>query len=275
MKHFFSVSLHVALVFGSLFFGGCAVYVPMQCAAPDIRQKGEAEVALSWSLTNRYELGATYSPANHLLVRAATSAKISPPDFADTTATYAQNNQYELAIGTYWPLGARGVAGGLVGFGQAHAEAQYVEDGNTFLRFGNRSLFQHRFDAIYAKYSGEAYIIGSAGNYVNLGLAYRFVHLRLTDVTDRGIIVNSAPIARSEPMLFVRILPGGLQRGLQLQVACGVSIPHHYDSRAATNQPDPARQFKLPRTYLSLGLSLYPHVFWRRKQTIQAGAKVR
>ena len=143
------------LIWGLL--SGCAVYVPMQGAAPEIRGQGELEVAGSWSLTKRMEVGATYSPLPHLLVRAATSARPDAHAPGDSSS-YAQNNQYELDLGTYWPLGPHWLAGGLVGFGQAHAEAHYEDDGHTLLHFSAFPRYYHQFDAIYAKYSGEAYL---------------------------------------------------------------------------------------------------------------------
>ena len=70
---------------GAVLLSGCSVYVPMQGAAPEIRGKGELEAIGSWSLTNRFELGATCSPLPRLLVRAAASSKSSRPAATDTT----------------------------------------------------------------------------------------------------------------------------------------------------------------------------------------------
>ncbi|MVN78572.1 hypothetical protein GO988_19750 [Hymenobacter sp. HMF4947] len=240
---------------------GCAVYVPMQAAAPEIRGKGELEVAGSWSLTNRLEVGATYSPLNHLLVRASTSTKLA--GHISDSSSYAQNNQYELAVGTYWPLGPHWVVGGLVGFGQAHSQARYKNDGSSVLLLGE--VTDHVFDAIYGKYSGEAYATWQPTPAVSLGLTYRLVQLRLTDVTDLGVPVHSAPILRYEPMLYFRLRPQAGNGLVQFQAAVGVSSTFGYDDRLASDRADPTRQFKVGRGYTSVGVAIYPHLLWRKK----------
>ncbi len=244
-----------------LLLSSCSVYVPMQGAAPEIRGKGELEAIGSWSLTNRFELGATYSPLPHLLVRAAASTKSSRPAPTDTT-THAWNSQYELGLGTYWPLGPHWLIGGLASFGQAHALARYQEDGATFIHFS--PLIQHQFDATYHKYAAEAYLTWQPSPQVSAGFAYRLVQLHLTDVTDLGQPVPATSISRYEPMLFFRVRPGASEL-FQLQVACGVSGTFGYDERSAADRADPARQFKLSRGYTSLGFAIYPHVLWRKK----------
>jgi hypothetical protein len=249
---------------GTLLLNGCSVYVPMQGAAPDIRGKGELEVAGSWSLTNRLEAGATYSPARHVLVRAATSLKPALRA-TDGTGKYAQVNQYQLAAGTYWPLGRRGLVGGLVAFGQTHAKARYVnddEDGYTIYPQAPTNFVQHQFDAIYSKYSGEAYGSWQLSPRLSLGLSYRVVQVRLTDVTDAGVPVRASPILRYESMLFCRLRPLGQAGAVQVQAASGWSSVF---GSITGDGFDPARQFRLNRSYLSLGLAFYPHVLWQKK----------
>lgn len=250
---------------GSLLLGlsSCAVYTPMQGAAPEIRDKGELEITGSWALTNRVDFGATYSPVRHLLVRAAASLKGGGYAANSDSASYAQNNQYELALGTYWPLGPRWVVGGLAGFGQAHARARYVDDGATLFSF--REPIQHQLDAVYSKYSGEVYATCQPSPLVSFGLAYRVVQLRLTDATDLGVPVVAGPILRQEPMLFFRMRPEFAQRSLQFQVALGASTTFGYNPRTAQDETDPARQFKLGRSYTSLGIALYPQLLWQKK----------
>lgn len=249
---------------GALLLGGCSVYTPMLGAAPDIKAKGELEATAAWSLTNRFDVGATYSPVRHLLVRAAASTKGADHSAApDDSSSYGQVNQYELAVGTYWPLGQHWLVGGLAGFGQAHAEARYTDDGTVRL-FSFVDPTRHQFDASYRKYSGEAYATYQPNLTLSLGLAYRVVQVRLTDVTDLGVPVQSAPILRSEPMFFVRVRPGRSEQW-QLQAAVGTSTTFGYDERTAADRADPARQFKLSRGYLSVGAAFYPHVLWQKK----------
>lgn len=61
------------LVFVLLSWGlsGCSVYMPLQPAAPVIREKGEAEVVGGAYLSGRLEASASYSPVKHVVVRAA------------------------------------------------------------------------------------------------------------------------------------------------------------------------------------------------------------
>jgi len=244
----------IALLLGT---SGCSVYVPMQGAAPEIRAKGEVELTGSWSLTNRVDFGATYSPVPHLLVRAATSLKGGGYSGSDS-ASYTQSNQYELAAGTYWPLGEHWLVGGLASFGQAHAKARYSNDGATLFSF--RKPIRHQLDAVYHKYSGEAYAIFQPSPVVSFGLAYRVVQLRPTDVTDLGVPVSIAPILRQEPMLFFRARPDFAQRSLQFQWVLGASTTFGYNPRTANDEANPARQFKLGRSYMSVGVAFYPHL---------------
>ena len=242
---------------------GCSVYVPMQGAAPEIRAKGEAEITGSWALSDRVDFGATYSPVSHVLVRAAASFKGSRPGPGQDSASYARNNQYELAVGTYWPLGTHWLVGGLAGFGRAQAQARYIDDGATLLTF--REPIRHQLDGAYSKYSGEAYALYQPSPLVSLGLAYRVVQLRLSDMTDLGVPVSSAPILRQEPMLVFRLRPDFAQRSLQFQFALGASSTFGYNARTANDENDPARQFKIGRSYTSVGVAFYPHLLGQKK----------
>lgn len=259
MAHYYAKTWVSALLLGA---SSCSVYVPMQGAAPEIRARGELEATGSWFLTNRVDFGVTYSPVSHLLVRAAASFKGSVPPQPDST-NYAKNNQYELAVGTYWPLGAHWLVGGLAGFGRAHAEARYIDDGATLFTF--RTPIRHQLEAVYSKYSGEAYATCQPSPLVSFGLAYRVVQLRLTDVTDLGVPVAAAPILRQEPMLFLRLRPDFAQRSLQFQLALGASTTFGYNSAQEDDRTDPTRQFRLGRSYASVGVAFYPHLLGQKK----------
>jgi hypothetical protein len=259
------VHRYAVLGLGALLLGGCSVYAPMLGAAPEIRAKGELEATAAWSLTNRFDVGATYSPVRHLLVRAAASTKGGGRTAApNDSSSYSQVNQYELAVGTYWPLGEHWLVGGLAGFGQTHAEARYTDDGTVRI-FSFRDPAPHLFDAHYRKYSGEAYVTYQPTPALSLGLSYRVVQVRLTDVTDFGVPVRAAPVLRGEPMFFLRVRPS-LSELFQLQMAVGGSSTFGYNELTAADRTDPARQFKLGRGYLSVGVAFYPHMLWRKKQ---------
>jgi hypothetical protein len=233
-------------------------------AAPEIRAKDELEATAAWSLTNRLDVGATYSPMRHLLVRAAASTK-GPLSASDSTRKYAQVNQYALAVGTYWPLGQRVLVGGLAAFGQTHAQARYVnddEDGYAMDPQLPTNFVQHQFDAVYNKYSAETFGRWQATPVLSLGLSYRVVQVRLTDVTDMGVPVRAAPILRYESMLFCRLRPAGKVGAMQLQGAIGWSSVF---GAITGDDFDPARQFRLNRSHVSVGVAFYPHVLWRKK----------
>jgi len=254
---------YALLGLSALLLSGCSVYTPMLGAAPEIRDKGELEVTAGWSLTNRLDVGATYSPVRHLLVRAAASTKGGGrPATPNDSSSYGQVNQYELAVGTYWPLGEHWLVGGLAAFGHAHAQARYTDDGTARL-FSFRDAAPHLFDASYRKYSGEAYVTYQPTPVLSLGLAYRVVQVRLTDATDFGVPVQAAPILRSEPMFFLRVRPGHSELW-QLQAAMGTSTTFGYNELTADDRADPARQFKLGRSYVSVGVAFYPHVLWQK-----------
>lgn len=258
--------LRAGLVVDALvLLSSCTAYVPMLGAAPEIRAKGELEATGSWSLTNRVDFAATYSPAPHLLLRAATSLKGSGTSGAGNR-TFVQNNQYELAVGTYRPLGPQWLVGGLAGLGQAHTQARYNDEGGFDFEVINPTPFvPHQFDVIYAKYSAEGYLTWQPDPWFSMGLSCRLVQLRLTDATDQGVPFRPGPIWRAEPMFYVRLRPDYGQELFQFQVALGTSTTLGYNEQTATDELDPARQFKLGRTYVSLGVSIFPHLLWQRK----------
>lgn len=266
MNLFYVLLLRVGSVAGLLAgLSSCTAYVPMLGAAPEVRHQGELEVNGSWSLTNRVDFAATYSPAPHVLLHAATSLKGGGRSGSDNS-TFVQNNQYELAVGTYWPLGQQWLVGGLAGLGQAHAQARYDNDGGiNFEVIGSTQSIPHQLDVIYAKYSAQGYLTWRPDPALSLGLAYRLVQLRLTDATDLGVPFRPGPIWRGEPMLYVRARPGYDQGLLQFQLALGASTTLGYNEQTAGDRLDPSRQFKLARSYVSLGISIFPHLLWRRE----------
>ena len=259
MKQLFT--LIVALLATGL--SGCVVYVPMQAAAPEIRHRGELEATAAWSLTNRLDAAATYAPLPHVLLRAAVSLKGQGNDPADTT-TRVRNHQYELSVGTYWPLGPHWLVGGLAGYGQAHALANYERDGQLQLIYFGARPQPHHFDAHYSHYAGEVYATWQPTPASSLGVAWRMVQVRLGSVTDRGVPVQASPFWRAEPMLYYRLRPGG-SAAVQLQAALGVSQTLHYNSRTALDGDDPVRQFRLNSSYLLLGVAVFPHVWWQAR----------
>ena len=235
-----------ALLLG-LGLAGCAVYMPMQCAAPTVHDKNQLELSGGFYFNKRLEFGANYSPVRHLLVRAAGGGM---GDRADSS--YYRGSQYEVALGTYWPIGKRVLVGALGGFGRAHGEARY-KDSNVFL---SRPM-QYQFDARYNKSFGEAYGTVQISPAVSLGMAYRLTQVQFTSLTDLGHPVNVDHMLRSEPMFFMRsafgISPSG-ERPVYVQFGIGTSKAVNQSWAAQSSRPE--TEVLQSRAYLTLGLDL-------------------
>lgn len=242
-----------------LLLSGCAVYMPIQCAAPQVTDKHQAELTGSTYLNGRLEGAATYSPVRHLLVRAAYS---SLPGNANDSTTYYYGRQYELGVGGYSALGPQWLVGGLGGFGQARSAARYANDGQII--FFGQSI-QHAFDAHCNKLFGEAYGIFQATRTISFGAAYRVTQVHFTTLTDVGFPLNLHDMTRSEPMIFFRTRLGSgptEDRPIQLQLTWGTSSSFGYKPSTA----DADYALKKPRDYLTLSVSFFPHCLVRQFQ---------
>ncbi|WP_201987188.1 hypothetical protein [Hymenobacter rubidus] len=240
--------------------------MPMQCAAPQITDKNQGEVTASSYFNGRYDLAGTYSPVNHLLVRAAYSNLRG--NGKDTT--YYRGHQYDLGVGTYWRLGDECLLGGLGGFGQAQSAAGY-SDGGFF--FGRPT--RHEFDARYNKVFGEVYGTFQTSETVSFGVAYRVTQVNFTTLTDLGTAVDLPRMTRSEPMAFFRVRLGDgptEDRPVQLQAAWGLSDTFGYNAKA-TNviYPPGVVDLKQSRSYATLGITLFPHCLFRKAQPDSGG----
>ena len=243
------------LLAGALGLTNCAVYMPMQCAVPTVRGKGQVELTGSFYFNSRLEFGANYSPVRHLLVRAA-GGGIS--DKADSS--YYRGSQYEVALGTYWPLGKQVLVGALGGFGQAHSEARYKDGVGIFSR-----PVQYQFDARYKKIFGEAYATVGLGPAISLGLAYRLTQVQFVNLTNLGYPVNVDNMLRGEPMLFVRGAFGNSPHGERpVYAQFGIGTSQVLDQPWASQDPGPVAQVLQSRVYFTLGLGLVLNtLIWR------------
>lgn len=223
---------------------GCAVYMPMQNAAPDIRAQHESEVRISTFLS-RWEVAGAYSPLKHVLVRGAYGNRADSGDSA-----YWRGRQYELAVGTYWAP-RNWTLGVLGGFGQIRNQTRY--------RIGESVPFA--FDVRCNKLFGEAYAVYEVSNRFSLGISCRSTRLQFTRLTDVGQPIDLRQLTRAEPMLLMRFGLGGPyqdQRPVQVQLSLGGSVAMGYDER----QLDPdysRRQLRQPRAYMALGVGILPH----------------
>ncbi|UOQ97356.1 hypothetical protein MUN81_19225 [Hymenobacter sp. 5317J-9] len=245
---------------------GCVVYMPMQCAAPQITDKNQGELSLSTYLNGRAEIAGTYSPARHVLVRAAFSNLRSNSQ----DSTYYRGHQFDVGVGTYWPLGHRLLLGGLGGFGKAQSAAAFTDGG--FL-FGRPS--RHEYDARYNKVFGEIYGTLQASEGFSIGAAYRVTQVNFTTLTDQNVPVDLSRMTRSEPMLYLRWRLGygnTEDRPVQLQAAWGTSGTFgYYDGDRSTPYPPGVRDLKQTRSYAAIGITLFPHCLFRKDRLSSEG----
>jgi len=255
----------LALAIGSLLLPSCVVYMPMQCAAPQITDKKQGEITASTYFNSRFDLAANYSPVRHLLVRAAYSnLRDSGRD-----STYYRGHQYEFGAGTYWPLGNRWLVGGLGGFGQAHSMAGFRRTNILF------PSSRYDYDARYNKVFGELYGTFQASEAVSFGAAYRVTQVNFTTLTDRTTPVDLNQMTRSEPMVYFRVRLGDgptESRPVQLQASWGTSATFGYDvADRNTYYPAGVRDLKQSRGYTTIGITLFPHCLFRKAQPTGEG----
>lgn len=232
---------------------GCAVYMPMQGAAPDIRGQHQAEIRASTFLS-RWEASAAYSPLRHVLVRGAFGRRSDSDD-----STYWRGHQYEVAAGTYWPLDEKWLVGGLGGYGQARNQARF-QNKEGFIPFSPAG--RHQFDVRFNKVFGEAYTLYQASNAVSLGATCRVTQLHFTTLTNVGAPVDLRQLTRVEPMLLMRVGLGvgtkGVERPIQLQFSMGNSFS--VSNNQWRSDPNYARRHvQRGRAYVTVGIGILPH----------------
>lgn len=252
------------LLLATLLPSGCAVYVPMQGAAPDITRRGQLEATGSYSLTNRFDASVAYSPLPHLLVRAAASRKGTRREPASPDSSqYSHVSQYELSLGTYWLLGERGLLGALAGYGHLRTDARFYGESGTLLIPAYQ--LPHVYDGTYHKLLGEVYGRFQISEPVSVGATYRLANLYLTSLTDRGQSLAPSTVLRSELMFFARFRPYTIPEGLlQFQVALGGSVMPGYEARLAYYLSDASRPFRIGQSYFMVGVSFYPSAWWQQ-----------
>ena len=230
---------------------GCAVYKPMQCAAPAIYDNGQVELVGSAYFNKRLNGAVNYSPVRHLLLRAAIDGKADADD-----STYTRSWQYELAAGTYWPLGEQVVLGGLLGAGRAQSQVRYRPIETSYPT-------QYEYDAHYSKLFGEVYGTWQLGPAFQLGAAYRLTRVGFISLTNLGQPLGLTSMLRGEPMVFVRstfgLRPGG-ERLAYAQLGVGGSAL----LGAGPGQRSGAVSNLLEsNSYFTIGLGFFPSALWR------------
>ncbi|OUJ73028.1 hypothetical protein BXP70_14380 [Hymenobacter crusticola] len=237
----------------------CSVYTPLQPSAPLLRDKGQVEVAGSVFLAKRLEGSVAYSPARHVLVRAAGGLR---PGKVDTTRTYFRLRQFELGAGTYWPLSGQWLVGGLGGYGRGKSSRRFDAGGFESL---NDSVTTYQYEARFHKVFGEVFA-AYEGERTTMGLTYRLSQVRFPALTNNGIPINLRRMTRNEPMFFVRYWDReGVFPWAQLQLAVSLSWSADYSKKIWYEQP--LRDLKEPQVLTSLGLVIYPHRFKKQYST--------
>jgi hypothetical protein len=240
------------LIAGIWCLTGCAVYMPMQNAAPDIRARHESEVRASTFLS-RWEVSGAYSPLKHVLVRGAFGRRSDDDD-----STFWRGRQYELAAGTYWAP-RNWTLGVLGGFGQTRSQARYLNNGQI-LFFGQST--QREFDVRFNKIFGEAYAVYEVSNRFSLGVSCRSTRLYFTKLTDVGAPIDLRQLTRYEPMLLMRFglgEPYQDRRPVQLQLSIGGSATMGPGNKFPYDSDYSRRQLRESRSYVALGVGILPH----------------
>lgn len=249
----------VWLLTGALGPTGCAVYMPMQCAAPAVQDQHQTEVTASAYFNSRLNAGVNYSPVRHLVVRAAADGKQDKND-----STYYRSGQYEVALGTYWPLGKRVLVGALGGAGRARSQARYsISSASNY--YGYRGSTQHEFDARYNKFFGEAYAAVQFSPGFSAGAAYRLTQVQFVGLTDLGQPLDLRHMLRGESMFFVRSAFGSGPRGERpLYAQLGFGGSRLLSPRGPGQQVgSPEAEVLQGRGYFTLGLGFFPHALSR------------
>jgi|GEM_PF-1473976 len=234
----------------------CAVYQPMQSAAPGVRDRGQVEVTGGISSPQtQLSAGVNYSPVRHMLVRAAVAGIGDKDD-----STYRRNRQYEVAVGTYWPLGRHVLLGAMGGVGQAQSQVRYRV--NYIL--SNGSLLRE-YDARYNKFFGEAYGLVQVVPGLDLGIAYRLTQVQFASLTDRGQPLDLRGMLRSEPMVFLRhTYAPGPQRERLLYAQVSIARSALLGARPARSGSGPADNLLESVSYFTVGLGFFPSALFRR-----------
>lgn len=246
MHHFIRPRTHLSAVF--MLLTGCSVYAPLQPGAPLVHEKGEAEVVGSGYLSGRVEGSAAYSPARHVVVRAAGGLR----SFGDSSNFRIR--QAEIGAGTYRYLREQWLVGGMAGAGFGRSQRRYRND---FENIFQDSLLTNKYAARFHTLFAEAYIANDAG-WTTFGLSCRLSQVRFTSLTNRNEPIPLRRMTRLEPMLFMRF--GGQGRLPWLQGQLATSLSFAADGR--TQSPNQAiRDTKEGRLFTSFGLVVYPHLF--------------
>ena len=251
---------HSLLLKGKSILGGalgvlltsCSVYAPLQPSAPMLHDKGQAEVTGSVYLSSRLEGSVAYSPARHVLVRAA--GGLQPDKRKDT---YFRIQQVEVGAGTYRALSERWLVGGLGGYGRGQSSRRFTRTDEQ--RFALDTITTYAYAARFHKIFGEAFVAYEDDGFT-MGLAYRLSQVRFSSLTNNGQPLKLQRMTRSEPMFFMRF---GDRQGVfeWAQLQLGISTSWSPDYGRGVRLEQQLADIKEARLFTSIGLVVYPHKF--------------
>ena len=225
----------------------------MQPTMAQVKAVGEAEATASIQPIGRLEATAAYSPAPHLLltVGGTVCPKLGSKRFLVT-------RQYELAAGSYLPLGSFWLLNGIGGYGQA-----VTNRGSQDLGFILGST-HNEYNARYNKLFAQAGIAHSKTNR-SFGFTYRLTQVRFSTLTDTDLGELPLPnMLRHEALFFIR-RPLGNSSQWETQATMGMSVsstPRRDDKQGAPGYGAAeyqANRTLLPALYTSIGLVYRPH----------------
>ncbi|WP_157547635.1 hypothetical protein [Hymenobacter sp. DG25A] len=239
---------------------GCSIYAPMLPIAPVLRDKNQAEVAAAVHINGRIQGNIAYSPIRHLLLTTAGSYQ-ERGSTEDTTHFY--NRQYEVGLGSYWPVAKSWLFSGQLGYGQAESQRGFKGIRNFLVSDPGYDKYKTHYNKFYGQVAASVDI-----KRVTLGLSYRRTWIDFKSLTYNGEPLPFRRMIRDEPMFLLRT---GITRQtasfLKLQATLGCSFN---SGNGLDNADDLLNRHRVHvredmLTY-SIGLIFHPHFLPKRAE---------
>lgn len=255
------------LTAGAALLSSCvAVYVPTTPSTP-LLERGQVEVTAGLRSIRYGEVGAAWSPVNHLLVTGELAADLATSTSTSTNGqgvatTYTDSHrQGGVGVGYYLPPGTTrktylaAVAG--TGWGSSHLYAfEDFKAASVFFPFPVPTR-NGVYDARYRRYYGQVYFAGPADEKGRqFGASLRTVWLDYTRLTFADQPIAPANRVFLEPSVFMRFGKGPLR----FFATAGLSMP------LSSDPANPANARTASMSYLfSGGLVLRPDLLRHRE----------
>jgi hypothetical protein len=228
--------------------------------APVLRDKNQAEAAAAVHINGRIQGNVAYSPIQHLLLTTAGSYQ-KRGSTEDTT--HFCNRQYEVGIGTYWPVAKSWLFSGQLGYGQAESQRAFKGIRNIVVLDPGYDKYRTHYNKFYGQVAASVDI-----SRVTLGLSYRRTWIDFKSLTYNEEALPFRRMIRNEPMLFVRT---GVTRQtasfLKLQATLGGSFNSGNNLNNADDPLDWHRNnLREDIITYSIGLIFHPHYLPKRTE---------